>query len=649
MNVDLSSAVESFTLPANGCAWTMIDVDYAQIELRVMAELSGDEVLMEAFRQKRDLHSWTGALVEAYLQYGQRALEDADLRVRVYEEVMAAKRRAKAGQPLSDRDVKLLARRSHGKCFHPDTEALTPRGWVRILDLRPDDEVAQAWPIQGQRIVELEWTLPDEVKPLRHPSGKLVLVESDTVSMSLTPDHRCSTWRGPHHDVVTPSTIGPHDEVMVGGVLPGIRQATASERAWLRVAVAVQADGSYRPDGGIDISFKKERKIARFPMLMREAGVDFVEYERRANGYVAFNIPAAPAERIRDELLGEGKTLPWWWLEYDAETRAVILDELPHWDSGERTETGGFRYSSKHQQCVDVVQAIAVSVGRRARVSDDRVWYRAAVGGYEACSHSHMKVVSTEAFDGDVACIAVPSTFLLCRFRGTTFVSGQTLNFALLYGAGDDSIAVDIGVTLAEAHQIVRAIMMMYGGMTAYLERTRAEMREHPRFITLGGRHRTIPEYLSTDAGELAKADRLNDNQRCQAGARDVIMGAMIQIDVDIEAGGGYGRRGRGTYGHWLSDGSWRPDFSRLPKGWAPDLPPALRNNLGMLGRVGARVVIQLHDELGLVTPTAYAGEVKDRVVSLMEDPWGNDLKFRVPIVAEGREGHNWLEAKGKD
>jgi len=41
----------------------LLSVDYSQIELRVLAHLSGDEVLGEAFRQEADIHRYTASLI----------------------------------------------------------------------------------------------------------------------------------------------------------------------------------------------------------------------------------------------------------------------------------------------------------------------------------------------------------------------------------------------------------------------------------------------------------------------------------------------------------------------------------------------------------------------------------------------------------
>ncbi|MBA2529400.1 MAG: DNA polymerase I, partial [Euzebyales bacterium] len=49
-------------VPGEGCT-SLLLADYSQIELRVMAHLSGDEGLLEAFRSGEDIHATTAALV----------------------------------------------------------------------------------------------------------------------------------------------------------------------------------------------------------------------------------------------------------------------------------------------------------------------------------------------------------------------------------------------------------------------------------------------------------------------------------------------------------------------------------------------------------------------------------------------------------
>ena len=46
---------------SKGC--TLLSADYSQVELRILAHLSGDEALLEAFRQGEDVHARTAALI----------------------------------------------------------------------------------------------------------------------------------------------------------------------------------------------------------------------------------------------------------------------------------------------------------------------------------------------------------------------------------------------------------------------------------------------------------------------------------------------------------------------------------------------------------------------------------------------------------
>ncbi|GAM54641.1 DNA polymerase I [Vibrio ishigakensis] len=41
--------------------WKILAVDYSQIELRIMAHLSGDQALLDAFREGKDIHAATAA------------------------------------------------------------------------------------------------------------------------------------------------------------------------------------------------------------------------------------------------------------------------------------------------------------------------------------------------------------------------------------------------------------------------------------------------------------------------------------------------------------------------------------------------------------------------------------------------------------
>ncbi len=61
MRTELGRAIRKVFLPQEG--YTFLDADYSQIELRILASLSGDEALIEAYRENRDIHAATAAKV----------------------------------------------------------------------------------------------------------------------------------------------------------------------------------------------------------------------------------------------------------------------------------------------------------------------------------------------------------------------------------------------------------------------------------------------------------------------------------------------------------------------------------------------------------------------------------------------------------
>ena len=58
---DLGSEIRRMFLPEEG--WVLVDADYSQIELRLLAHIAGDTAMQEAFRSGGDFHAATAARV----------------------------------------------------------------------------------------------------------------------------------------------------------------------------------------------------------------------------------------------------------------------------------------------------------------------------------------------------------------------------------------------------------------------------------------------------------------------------------------------------------------------------------------------------------------------------------------------------------
>jgi len=61
MRTELGRSIRKVFVPEEG--WSFTDSDYSQIELRILASLSGDPALIEAFRENRDIHRTTASKV----------------------------------------------------------------------------------------------------------------------------------------------------------------------------------------------------------------------------------------------------------------------------------------------------------------------------------------------------------------------------------------------------------------------------------------------------------------------------------------------------------------------------------------------------------------------------------------------------------
>src|SRR5699024_8659918 len=61
IRMELGRLIRKVFVPREGCVF--LDADYSQIELRVLAHMSGDEKLIQAYREAQDIHRLTASQV----------------------------------------------------------------------------------------------------------------------------------------------------------------------------------------------------------------------------------------------------------------------------------------------------------------------------------------------------------------------------------------------------------------------------------------------------------------------------------------------------------------------------------------------------------------------------------------------------------
>lgn len=401
-----------------------VQADYTALELVTLAQ-----VLTTLFCAEGEVSSMAAAInagVDPHLRLA------AQLAMFSYDEAVAAYR-------AGDKRIKEL--RQTAKCFHPDTEVLTPRGWVRLPDLTEEDMVcaAKVHEAGSAGTVELVWERPSRLT--QRPADELVEVFGQDSHLCVTPDHRIPTWtRSDVLRTIEASAWGEGDRLIAcAGTLHG-GEAPSEAPVWYRLAVATQADGSYA-GRRVRFGFTKARKIERLRALCAEAGAAYVE-RVTTQGATSFVLDREASARVR-ALLDADKTLPWSWLALDEETRRVVVEEAEFWD-GSTIGKGArsYHYGSTVKKNVDVLTALASTTGRKCRAHTNErpdpthaTLHKVAVKD-RAWSRSGGAKVRRVAYDGLVYCLTVPSDAVLVRYKGTTGIAHQCANFGFPGGLG---------------------------------------------------------------------------------------------------------------------------------------------------------------------------------------------------------------------
>ena len=173
--------------------------------------------------------------------------------------------------------------------------------------------------------------------------------------------------------------------------------------------------------------------------------------------------------------------------------------------------------------------------------------------------------------------------------------SCKAVNFGIVYGISDFSLAQDIGVSRKEAAEFIKTYLDSYPGIENYMTNIKQTAREQGYVTTLFGRRRAVPDIDSKNFKVRSAAERIAMNTPIQGTAADIIKIAMVRV----------------------------------------------RDRLKREG-LESRLILQVHDELILEAPL----REKDAAAKILTEEMENAFKMDAPLVAEANCGASWYEAK---
>ena len=171
----------------------------------------------------------------------------------------------------------------------------------------------------------------------------------------------------------------------------------------------------------------------------------------------------------------------------------------------------------------------------------------------------------------------------------------KAVNFGIVYGISEFSLAEDIGVTRKEAKAYIENYLQNYAGVREYMKNIVAQAKQDGFVTTMFGRRRNLPELKSSNFNIRSFGERVALNTPIQGTAADIIKLAMIHVDK------------------------------------------ALREQ-----KLQARLVLQVHDELIVECPVSE----REQVTALLTEQMEHVAKLSVPLLAEAKSGASWYEAK---
>ena len=111
----------------------------------------------------------------------------------------------------------------------------------------------------------------------------------------------------------------------------------------------------------------------------------------------------------------------------------------------------------------------------------------------------------------------------------------KSVNFGIIYGQGAFGLADNLGISRAEAKEIIDNYKKEFSGINKYMDDTINFAREHGYVQTLMGRKRWLRDINSANFTVRGFAERNAINSPIQGSAADMIKLAMIKIHAAIQ------------------------------------------------------------------------------------------------------------------
>ncbi len=171
----------------------------------------------------------------------------------------------------------------------------------------------------------------------------------------------------------------------------------------------------------------------------------------------------------------------------------------------------------------------------------------------------------------------------------------KAVNFGIVYGISDFSLAGDIGVTKKEAKAYIEQYLEKYSGVRKYMTEIVEQARKDGYVTTLLGRRRYLPELKSSNFIQRSFGERVALNTPIQGTAADIIKIAMVRVYH------------------------------------------ALRRE-----KLDAHLILQVHDELIIEASHRDA----DRAAELLRREMEGAADLSVAMLAEVARGESWYDCK---